>query len=79
MFNFRIISCADGTQVIHPSLKTPYSALTLVQMEEYMEMNAQIEVMERLRRKERRKEGRRQAAGKNLFHKAVCMFGLVPC
>lgn len=39
MFDFRIITCTDGTQVIDPSLKTPYSALTPVQMAEYMEMD----------------------------------------
>lgn len=77
MFDFRIITCTDGTQVIDPSLKTLYSALTPVQMAEYMEMDHQIAVMERLRRKERRKEGRRQGIRKNPFYKAACMFGLV--
>ena len=33
MFNFRIITCPDGTQIIDPSLKTPYNALTPIQME----------------------------------------------
>jgi len=51
MFNFRIITCPDGTQIIDPSLKTPYSALTPVQMEEYMEIDTQIAFMERLKRK----------------------------
>lgn len=77
MFNFRIISCTDGTQVIDPSLKTPYSALTPVQMEEYMEMDAQIAVMERLKKRERREAGRKQGIRKNLLYRAACMFGLV--
>ena len=33
MFNFRIIACADGTDVIDTRLKTPYSSLTHAQME----------------------------------------------
>ena len=77
MFDFRIITCTDGTQVIDPSLKTPYSALTPVQMAEYMEMDHQIAVMERMKRKARRKEECRQGIRKNPFYKAACMFGLV--
>lgn len=77
MFNFRIINCADGTQVIDPSLKTPYSALTPVQMEEYLEMDNQIAVMERLKRKAKRESGRRQGIKKNLLYKAACMAGLM--
>lgn len=76
MYNFRIINCTDGTKVIDSSLKTPYSALTPVQMEEYMEIDTQIAVMERLKRKERREANRKQEIRKNLLYKAACMFGL---
>ena len=36
MFNFRIIETPDGNQIIDRSLKTPYNALTPLQMVEYM-------------------------------------------
>ena len=36
MFNFRIIDTPDGNQIIDRSLKTPYNALTPLQMVEYM-------------------------------------------
>ena len=39
MFNFRIITTADGNQIIDRNLKTPYDALTPTQMMEYMEMD----------------------------------------
>ncbi len=77
MFNFRIITCPDGTQIIDSSLKTPYSALTPVQMEEYMEIDNQIAVMERLKRKAKRESDRKRVIRKNLFYKAACIFGLV--
>ena len=77
MFNFRIITCTDGTQVIDHSLKTPYSSLTPVQMEEYMEIDTQIAIMERLKRKAKRESDRKCRLRKNLFYKAICMFGLV--
>ncbi len=77
MFNFRIITCPDGTQVIDSSLKTPYSSLTPVQMEEYMEIDAQIAFMERLKRKAKRESGRRRVIRKSLFYKAASVFGLI--
>lgn len=76
MFNFRIISCPDGTQVIDHSLKTPYSALTPVQMEEYMEIDNQIAFMERLKRKEQRESEHKRKLKWNPLYKAACMFGL---
>lgn len=76
MFNFRIITCPDGTQVIDHSLKTPYSALTPVQMEEYMEIDTQIAVMERLKRKAKRESDRKRKLKWNPLYKAACMFGL---
>ena len=60
MFNFRIITCPDGTQIIDPSLKTPYSALTPIQMEEYMDMDTQIAFMERLERKAKKESVRKR-------------------
>lgn len=71
MFNFRIITCPDGTQVIDHSLKTPYSALTPVQMEEYMVIDTQIAVMERLKRKAKRESGRKRGIRNSLFYKVA--------
>jgi len=42
MFDFRIINLADGNQVIRRDLKTPYSALTPIQMVEYVEMDVHL-------------------------------------
>ncbi len=75
MFDFRIITCTDGTQVIDPSLKTPYSALTPVQMAEYMEMDHQIAVMERMRRRERRESDRRRKLKRRPLYRAAGLFG----
>lgn len=77
MFNFRIITCPDGTQVIDRSLKTPYNALTPVQMEEYMEIDTQIAVMERLKRKAKRESNRKRVIRKNLFYKLSSVCGLL--
>ena len=53
MFEFRIIACADGTEIIDRNLKTPYKALTPIQMVEYMEMDNRLAYMDRMERKAR--------------------------
>lgn len=53
MFNFRIINTPDGNQIIDQTLKTPYAALTPLQMEEYIEIDNQLAYMERMERKAR--------------------------
>lgn len=77
MFDFRIITCADGTQIIDPSLKTPYSALTPNQMQEYIEMDSQIAVMDRMKRKARREVNRKRKLDRNPFYKVASICGLV--
>lgn len=77
MFDFRIITCPDGTQIIDPSLKTPYSTLTLDQMQEYMEMDNQIAVMERMRRREQREAQRRMKRERSPLYKIACACGLL--
>lgn len=76
MFDFRIIYCPDGTQIIDHSLKTPYSSLTHVQMEEYIEVDNQIAIIERIRRKEQRDEKKKKCK-ENLFYKLACICGIV--
>ena len=76
MFKFRIITCPDGTQIIDSSLKTPFNALTPVQMQEYIEIDTQIAFMERMKRKSKRKSDRKRKFERNPLYKAACMFGL---
>ena len=77
MFNFRIINCSDGTQVIDPSLKTPYSALTPVQMEEYTEMDNQIAIMKRMQRRAKMEANRKMKRERNPLYKIACACGLL--
>lgn len=76
MFDFRIIICTDGTEVIDRSLKTPYNALTPLQMLEYTEMDKQLSLMERLERKVNRETNRRRKLARNPFYRIACMCGL---
>ena len=75
VFEFRIVNLSNDTQVIDRRLKTPYDALTPLQMEEYMQVDAQLDYMDRMKRRERM-EMRRRENSRGLLHKAACLFGL---
>ena len=76
MFNFRIIACLDGTDIIDTTLKTPYSSLTPSQMEDYIEMDKKPAYMVRMKEKERKKMEHRRKIGRNLLYRVACGLGL---
>lgn len=77
MFNFRIITTADGNQIIDRNLKTPYDALTPTQMLEYMEMDNSLAFMDRVERKAKQKTEQTGKLAKNPLYKMACMVGLI--
>lgn len=77
MFNFRIITTADGNQIIDRNLKTPYDALTPMQMMEYMEMDNSLAFMDRMERNERQKAEHMRKVARNPFYKLACLIGLM--
>ena len=77
MFNFRIFTTADGNQIIDRNLKTPYEALTPMQMMEYMEMDNNLAFMDRMERKAREKAEHMRKVAKNPFYRLACMVGLM--
>lgn len=77
MFNFRIIETADGNQIIDRNLKTPYNALTPIQMVEYVEMDNRLAYIDRLERKARKEAERQQKRARNPFYKLACMCGMI--
>ncbi|NDO52097.1 hypothetical protein FMM75_22945 [Lachnospiraceae bacterium MD335] len=79
MFDFRIIDTPDGNQVIRRDLKTPYSALTPLQMVEYVEMDVQLTIMDIQKGKalRARAELERQRKFMNPLYRLACLCGLV--
>lgn len=77
MFEFRIIICADGTEIIDRSLKTPYSALTPLQMLEYTELDEKLSIMDRMERKSKKEAERQRKISQNMLYKIGCLLGLV--
>ena len=47
MFNFRIIKCANGVEIIDSTLSTPYNSLTPTQMMDYINVEDSLFAMER--------------------------------
>ncbi len=60
MFEFRIINTPDGNQIIDRNLKTPYEALTPMQMVEYTEIYNSMCHMDRLETKKRKAKIKRR-------------------
>jgi hypothetical protein len=77
MFNFRIIMCTDGTEIIDRSLKTPYNALTPMQMVEYTEMDNRLANMDRMERKAKQETERKQKLARNPLYRFACMCGMM--
>ena len=77
MFNFRIINTADGNQIVDRNLRTPYEALTPVQMVDYTEMDNRMTFMDRMERKAREKAEYMRRVARNPFYRLACMVGLM--
>ena len=77
MFNFRLINTSDGNQIIDTTLSTPYSSLTPLQMEEYIEIDNQLSYMERMERKQKREAERKQKFTYRFIHKVACICGIL--
>lgn len=76
MFEFGIIETPDGNQIIDRNLKTPYNALTPLQMVEYAEMDNQLAFMDKVERKTKEEADRRRKIARNPFYKLACVVGL---
>lgn len=77
MFDFRIIDTPDGNQVIDRNLKTPYKALTPLQMVEYLEMDNRLAYMDRMERKARTEAARKRKFAWNPLWRLACLCGIV--
>ena len=77
MFNFRIINMTDGSQIIDRTLKTPVDALTLDQVMEYIEVDSQLSIADRMKRKDRREADWKQKLAQNPLWKIACFCGIV--
>ena len=76
MFDFRIIDTGSGSQIIDRNLKTPVNALTLDQIMEYMEVDSQLAVADRMKRKTKREAETKQRLTRNPLWKIACLCGL---
>ena len=77
MFEFRLINLSDGNQIIDTTLKTPYDSITAVEMMEYMEVDARLEHMRRMERKQQREAEHKRKFIYKLFHKVACVCGIM--
>ena len=77
MFNFRLINTPDGNQIIDTTLKTPYDSITPIEMMEYIEVDARLECMKRMDRKQRRETEKQRKFIYRFIHKVACACGIM--
>lgn len=76
-FNFGIIEQPDGLQVIDSKLKTPMDSLTYDMQQEYLEVNSQLAISERMKREKNREEERKKRLEHNLLYRIACFCGII--
>lgn len=76
MFEFRIITMPDGTQIIDRNLQTPYNALTRSRMLDYIEVEGRLAFADRQRRRAQRAR-RKLWIKKEVFHRLACLCRIV--
>lgn len=76
-FDFRIIRCTDGNDLVDETLKTPYASLNPVQMVEYTEVDNNLAYMRSIERQKRREAERQRKFARKLFHKVACACGIM--
>ena len=77
MFDFRIVDTSDGNQIIDRNLKTPYNSLTPIQMIEYTEIDVQLTIADRLKKKAQVESKRRRKIARNPLYRFACLCGIV--
>lgn len=77
IFNFRIIICEDGTEVVDRELTTPEEALTPSQQMDYIEWEKRLVFMDRMRQKETRRQTYNLKMKINPFYKMACICKLI--
>lgn len=66
----------NNTKIIDTTLSTPYDALTPLQMVEYVEMDVQIAIMDRMDRKRKAESGRKRKLARNPLYRLACLCGM---
>ena len=77
MFEFRLINTPDGNQIIDTTLKTPYDSITPLEMMEYMEVDAKLEYIKRMERKQAKEAERKQRFTYRFMHKVAYACGIL--
>lgn len=75
MFDFRIIPCEDGTEIIDQTLKTPYESLTPCEMVEYTEVDSAMYCIDIMRKKEQKAAEHQRKLVRNPLYRLACRLG----
>ena len=76
-FSFRIVKCADGTEIIDRNRITPIAALTPIALIEYKRTENDLYFMDRQKRKQQREAERKRKFTYRFIHKVAYMCGIM--
>lgn len=76
-FGFRIITCANGTEIIDRNKTTDFRELTPMQIVEYNELDVQLFIMDKMEQKAREGMERRRKLAQNPLYRFAVLCGLV--
>lgn len=77
MFDFKIIICADGMEIIDRTKCTTYETLTPCEMVKYIETDIQLSIIDRMEWKARAETEYKRKISRNPLYKIACLCGLV--
>ena len=71
-FSFRIVTNADGVEIINPRQSTEFDSLNLKELRRYLDVEEQLYYLERRKRQAREEERRRK-----LLYKLAVLLGVI--
>lgn len=76
-YDFRIIRCRDGSEIIDEKLKTPLDSIDGVLAAEYQKVQDALDIIHKKEKKRQKEASVRQKKERNILFKIACLCGLI--
>lgn len=76
-YDFRIIRCQDGSEIIDEKLKTPLDSIDGVLAAEYQKVQDALDIIHKKEKKRQKEASAKQKKERNILFKIACLCGLI--
>ena len=76
-YNFRIIKCQDGSEIIDERLKPPLDTIDGVLAAEYQKVQDALDIIHKKEEKRQKEASAKQKKERNILFKIACLCGLI--